>query len=87
MQILSSQVKRSGHQVRSKSDVHSGTGFKLEDRAVGTVLVRMFLNFQDEVLGWIATECIFPISHLSDLRLEDYDVALILALHPLLAEL
>ena len=43
------QVKRSGHQVRSKSDVHAGTGFMLEDRVVGAVLVRMFSNFQDEV--------------------------------------
>ena len=42
VQILTSQVKRSGHQVGSKSDVHPGTGFKFEDRAVGTVLVRMF---------------------------------------------
>ena len=50
VQMLTSQVKRSGHQVRSKSDVHSGTAFKLEDRAVGTFLVRMFSNFQDEVL-------------------------------------
>ena len=50
VQILTSQVKRSGHQVRPKSDVHSETGFKLEDGAVGTVLVRMFSNFQDEVL-------------------------------------
>ena len=39
VQILTSQVKRSGHQVRSKSDVHSGTGLKLEGRAVDTVLV------------------------------------------------
>ena len=42
VQILTSQIKRSGHQVRSKSDVHSGTGFKLEDRAADTGLVRMF---------------------------------------------
>ena len=68
VQILTSQLKRSGHQVRSKSDVHSGTGLKLEDHAVGTVLVRMFLNFQDEVLEWISTECIFRIFHFSDLR-------------------
>ena len=39
------QVKGSGHQVKSKSDVHSGTGFELEDRAVSTVLVRMFSTF------------------------------------------
>ena len=61
MQILTFQVKRSGHQVRSKSNVHSGSGFKLEDRAVGTVLVQIFLNFQDEVLEWIPTECTFRI--------------------------
>ena len=68
VQILTSQVKRSGLQVRSKTDVHSGTGFKLEDRAVGTVLVQMFSNFQDEVLKWISTEFIFRICHFSDLR-------------------
>ena len=50
VQILTSQVKWSGHQVRSKSDLQSGDRFKLEDRAVGTVLVRMFSHFQDEVL-------------------------------------
>ena len=55
VQSLTCQVKRSGHQFRSKSDAHSGTGFKLEDRAVGTVLVRMFSNFQGEVLEWIPT--------------------------------
>ena len=38
VKMLTSQVKRSGHQVRSKSDVHSGTGFKLQDRAVSTGL-------------------------------------------------
>ena len=41
---------------------------KLEDRAVGTGLVRMFSNFQNELLEWISTECIFRISHFSDLR-------------------
>ena len=41
------------------SDMHSETGFKLEDRAVGTVFVRMFSNFQDEALEWIPTEFIF----------------------------
>ena len=55
MQIFTSQVKRSGHKVRSKSNVHSGTGCKFEDRAVGTVLVRMFSNFQDDVLEKIPT--------------------------------
>ena len=45
MQILTSQAKRSGHQGRSKSDVHSGTGLKLEDRTVGTAVVRTFFNF------------------------------------------
>ena len=50
LQILTSQVKSSGSQVRSESDVHSGTGFKLAVRAVGTVLVLTFSNFQHEVL-------------------------------------
>ena len=68
VQILTSQIKRSGNQVRSKSDVPSGTDLKPEDRAVSTVLVRMFSNFQDEVLEWIRTECIFRIFHFSDLR-------------------
>ena len=36
----------SGHHIRSNSDVHPGTVFKLQDRAVGTALVRMFSNFQ-----------------------------------------
>ena len=43
-----------GQKVRSlgqvKSHVHSGTDFKLEDRAMGKVLVRMFSSFQREVL-------------------------------------
>ena len=47
VQILISQVKRSGHQVKSKSDLRSGTGFKIKDGAVGKVLVQMFSNFQD----------------------------------------
>ena len=63
VQILTSQVKRSGHQVRSKSDVHSDPGFKLEGRAVGTALVQMFANFQDEVLEWVYTYRM----HISDL--------------------
>ena len=67
VQILISQFKRSGHQVRSKSAVHSGTGRKLEGRAVGTFLVRMSSNFQDEVLEWMPTECIFRIFRYSDL--------------------
>ena len=37
-------------------------------RAVGTVLVRTFSNFQDEILEWIPTECIFRIFHFNDLR-------------------
>ena len=49
VQTFTSQLQRSGHQVRSKSDVHSGTGFKIKDRAVGIVLVRKFSNFQDEI--------------------------------------
>ena len=81
VQVLISQVKRSGHQVRSKSDVHSGTGFKLEDRTVGTVLVRMFsTNFQDEVLEWIPTECLFRIFHLSDLRSGQFSTRLIISM-------
>ena len=36
--------------VSSKSDVHSGTGFKLGVRAVGTVLVQMFSSFQGKAL-------------------------------------
>ena len=69
VQILTSQAKRSGHQIRSKSDVHSGTGFKLEDRAAGTVLVRMFSNYQNEVLRErIPTEYIFRIFHFRDLK-------------------
>ena len=68
VQILSSQVKRSGHQVRSMSDDHSGTGLNLEHRAVGTVLVRMFSYFQNEVLDKIPTECVCWIFHLSYLR-------------------
>ena len=42
VQILTSQVKRSGHQVTSKSDVHSGPGFKLEDGAVGSSIPNVF---------------------------------------------
>ena len=61
MQILTYQVKRSGHQVWSKSDVQSEIDFKLEDRTVGTVLVRMFSNIHDEVLEWIPTEYLFRI--------------------------
>ena len=68
VQVLTSQVKRSGHQVSSKSDVHSGAGLKIEDRAVGTVLIRIFSNFQDEVLEWIPTNCLVRIFHFSDLR-------------------
>ena len=51
VQILTSQVKRSGHQVSSKSDVHYGTGIKIKDRAVVTVWIRMFSNIQDEIFG------------------------------------
>ena len=56
------------YQVTSKSDVHTGTGFKLEDRALGTVLVRMFSHFQYEILEWIPIGCIFRIFHFSYLR-------------------
>ena len=35
VQMLTSQVKRSGRQVRSKSEMHSVIGFKPEDRSVG----------------------------------------------------
>ena len=51
----------------SKSDVHLGTGFKLQLRAVGTVIVRMIWNFEDEILAWMLTECISPIFHFRDL--------------------
>ena len=61
MPILTSQVKRLGRQVRSKSDVHFGNALKLEDRAVATVIVRMFSNFQDDELEWIPTEGIFRV--------------------------
>ena len=80
VQILTSQVKRSDHQVRSKSDVHSGTGFKLEERVVGTVLVRTFSNFQDGVLKWIPTECRFRIFNFSDLRSGQFSTQPIIAL-------
>ena len=36
--IFTSYVKRSGHQVRSKSDVYPRTGFKLQDRAVAVLV-------------------------------------------------
>ena len=48
--------------------MHSGTGFKHEDRAVDTVSVQMFANFQDEILELTPTECIFRILCFSDLR-------------------
>ena len=54
------QKIRSPGQVKvRRTYIHSGTGFKLEDGVVGTDLVRMFSNFQDEVLKWILTEYIF----------------------------
>ena len=80
VQIFTSQVKRLGHQVRSNSDVHTVTGFKLEDRIVGTVLVRIFSNFQDEVLEWMPTDCKFRIFHLSDLRTGQFSTQRIIAL-------
>ena len=45
-----------------------GAGFKLQDRAVGTVLVRIFSNFQDKTLEWILTEHKFRICNFNVLR-------------------
>ena len=70
----------SGYQVRSKSDVHSGTSFKIEDRAVGTVLVRMFSNFQDEILGWMPTKCMFRVFNISDLRSDQFSTRPIISI-------
>ena len=58
-QILTSQVKSSDRQVRSKSDVHSGTGLKFPDRVVGTVLARMF-SFQIFRM-WYWTCCLYNV--------------------------
>ena len=58
MQILTSQVKMSGHQVRSKSDAHSGTGFKLEDSECCGHSFSPNVFFQVEVFEWIPTQCI-----------------------------
>ena len=58
VQILTSQVKKSAHQVRSKSGAQLGTNFKLEDRALGTVLVWMFSNFQNKYWsGYLQNVC------------------------------
>ena len=51
------QVTRSGQSQMCTP----GPASNLEDRVVGTVLVRMFSNFHDEILEWIPTECIFRI--------------------------
>ena len=52
--------------------MHSGTDLKLEDRAVGTVLVRMFSKFQDEILEMIPTECIFRFFPFSDISSDQF---------------
>ena len=39
-----------GLKVRSKSDAHLATGFKLQLHAVGTIVVRIISNFEDEIL-------------------------------------
>ena len=65
LHILDQKVRPSG-QVKVRFALR--TGVKFEDRAVGTVLVRMFSNFQDEILEWIPTESSFRISNFSGLR-------------------
>ena len=44
VQILTSQVKRSGHQVRANSDVHSETSFKLQDFILFYLFIYLFIS-------------------------------------------
>ena len=67
--------------------------FKLEDRAIGTILVRMFSNcrasewedekisWEDEILKWIPTYCIFRIFHFSDLSSGQFSAQPIISLY------
>ena len=56
-------------------------GFK--DRATGTVLVRMYSNFEDEILEWkqnVYTKCIFRGFHFKGLRSGQFSTRLIISL-------
>ena len=66
----------------SKLDVHFVTGFKFEDRAVGTVLVWMFSNIQDDVLKWKHIQHMIRILHFIDLKSGQFSTRPITYLYP-----